>query len=107
MSGRHYGPLTVGQMLAGSAVAAPLPAVPDAELVRCLTDAGQPVHAAREVYTNPGLRFAALRFWADVQDADKGDSAAKQRVDYCRSEWAQMRRDGTITDHQPRRTILP
>jgi len=81
----------------------PVASVPDAELIACLVAHGQPRWAAREAAANPQARLAALRFWADVQDAGAGDRAARQRVDYLRASWAAMRREELIAD-DPRRT---
>jgi hypothetical protein len=87
---------------AGAGIATPVAAVPDAELVACLVEHGQPRHAALELTTNPQLRLAALRFWVDVGDARAGDKAARERVDYCRECWARQRADELIAD-DPRR----
>lgn len=83
---------------AGAGIAAPLAAVPDAELVACLVEHGQPRHAALELTRNPSLRLAALRFWVDVGDAQKGDRAARERVDFCRASWQRMRAEGLLHD---------
>lgn len=81
----------------------PVAAVPDREIVATLVAHGQPRWAALEAVRNPQARLAALRFWADVQDAGAGDRAARQRVDYLRASWAVMRREELIAD-DPRRT---
>jgi hypothetical protein len=87
---------------AGAGIPAPIAAVPDAELIACLIEHGQPAHAARQLQSNPQLRLAALRFWVDVGDARRGDPAAKERVDYCRESWTRMRSEEIIAD-DPRR----
>jgi hypothetical protein len=82
----------------GQGITTPLTAVPDAELIACLVEHGQPRHAAQELARNPQLRLAALRFWVDVGDARKGDSEAKERVDYMRECWTRMRAEELISD---------
>lgn len=86
------------QRQAGAGVATPIAAVPDDELIACLVEHGQPRHAAQELRRNPQLRLAALRFWVDVGDAQRGDRTARERVDYCRDCWQQMRAQELITD---------
>lgn len=81
----------------------PIASVPDAELIACLVEHGQPRWSAEELKRNPQLRLAALRFWVDVGDAQKGDPAARERVDYMRACWARMRAEELISD-DPRRS---
>jgi hypothetical protein len=83
---------------AGAGIPTPIAAVPDAELVACLVEHGQPRHAAQELTRNPQMRLAALRFWVDVGDARHGDTAAKERVDYMRECWTRMRAEELIAD---------
>lgn len=80
----------------------PVRSIPDRELVATLVAYGQPKHAAMEAIGNPQLRLAALRFWADVQDAGAGDQAARNRVDALRYQWSRMRQEEWISD-DPRR----
>lgn len=89
---------------AGAGIPRPIASIPDAELIACLVEHGQPRHAALELRRNPMLREAALRFWVDVGDANRGDKAAKERVDYCRDCWSQMRAAELISD-DPRRGV--
>ena len=86
------------QRQAGAGIPAPIAAIPDAELIATLVEHGQPRHAAAELTRNPQLRLAALRFWVDVGDARKGDTAARERVDYMRECWTRMRAEELITD---------
>jgi hypothetical protein len=87
---------------AGAGIRTPIAAVPDEELIACLVEHGQPRHAAIELKRKPQLRLAALRFWVDVGDAQKGDPAARERVDYMRECWTRMRAEELISD-DPRR----
>lgn len=82
----------------GEGIKTPLAAVPDAELIANLVAHGQPRWSAELVRKDPMLRLAALRFWVDVGDAGKGDSAAKERVDYVRACWSRMRAEELISD---------
>ena len=75
-----------------------LPAVPDSLLIATLVAHGQPRWAAEEVRRHPGVRFTAVKFWCDVQDAAEGDKAAQERVDYCREAWEKLRRESLISD---------
>jgi hypothetical protein len=86
------------QRQAGAGIPAPLAAVPDAELIANLVEHGQPRWSAQALTNDPQLRLAALRFWVDVGDARKGDTAAKERVDYVRECWQQMRAQELISD---------
>lgn len=76
----------------------PLTFLPDDLLVATLAAHGQPLWSADQLRTHPGLRFAALRFWCDVQDAAEGDCEAQERVDRCREAWQIMRREELISD---------
>jgi hypothetical protein len=79
-------------------------AVPDALLISTLVAHGQPLFAAQEATRHPTARFHAFRFWCDVQDAAEGDKAAKERVDYCRGQWEEMRKVELIAE-RPSHTI--
>lgn len=87
---------------AGSGIPIPMPALPDSELIATLVGLGQPRWAAEEIRRNPQLRLAAARLWVDVGDAAKGDPRARERVDYCRKAWSEMRRQEILSD-DPRR----
>lgn len=87
---------------AGAGIATPIASVPDAELINELVAHGQPRWAAEELRHNPQLRLAALRFWVDVGDAQRGDKAARERVEYMRECWHAMRAEELISD-DPRR----
>lgn len=82
----------------GAGIPTPITAVPDEELINTLVAHGQPRHHAQEIKTNPQLRLAALRFWVDVGDAQHGDPAAKERVEYIRDCWERMRAEELISD---------
>lgn len=72
--------------------------IPDDELIETLVAHGQPRHSAEALRTNGQLRLYALMFWTDVGDAGRGDTAAKERVDYCRESWSVMRAQELISD---------
>lgn len=76
--------------------------VTDDLLIATLVAHGQPKHSAVELRRNPPLRLAAMRFWADVQASGKGDMAARERVDYCRQAWDNMRKADLIADNPGR-----
>lgn len=82
----------------------PLKGAPDELLIATLVAHGQPRWAAEEVRRHPGARFAALKFWCDVQDAAEGHKEAQERVDYCREVWSSMRKIELISD-TPNHTI--
>lgn len=66
--------------------------LPDDTLIATLVSYGQPRVAAEQVRTHPPARFLAARFWCDVQDAAEGDAQAKERLDYMRSSWEELRK---------------
>jgi hypothetical protein len=70
----------------------------DRLLIATLVAHGQPQWSAEQVRYHPPARFAALKFWLDVQDAAEGDREAKERVDYCRWAWQEMRKQELIAD---------
>ena len=76
----------------------PLAAVTDDELIETMVAHGQPRWSAQEIRHNPQLRLAALRFWADVQDAAEGDGEAQLRVDYLRETWVRFRAADVVAD---------
>ena len=88
----------------GNGIKTPLAAVPDSELISCLVSLGQPLWSAVELRKNPQLRLAALRLWVDVGDAGKGDPAARERVDYIRQCFSQMRKEEILADDPARVT---
>lgn len=73
----------------------------DRLLVATLVAHGQPQWSAEQVRYHPPARFAAVKFYLDVLDAAEGDGEAKERVDYCRWAWQEMRKQQVISD-QPR-----
>ena len=76
----------------------------DRLLIATLVAHGQPQWSAEQLRFHPPARFWALKFWLDVQDAAEGDGQAKERVDYCRSCWQEMRKIELISD-RPEHTI--
>jgi hypothetical protein len=86
----------------GAGIAAPIAEIPDGELINTLVALGQPRWSARELMHNPQLRLAALRLWADVGAAGRGDPNAKERVDYVRAAYDKMRREELISDDPAR-----
>lgn len=76
----------------------------DRLLISTLVAGGQPQWSAEQIRYHPPARWAALKFWLDVQDAAEGDAEAKARVDYCREMWQEMRRAEVISD-VPNRTV--
>ena len=77
---------------------------PDRLLIAVLVQNGMPQWAAEQIRHHPPARFNAAAFYADVLDAAEGDTEAKQRVDYCRWAWQDMRRQELISD-TPNRTV--
>lgn len=75
----------------------------DRLLISTLVAHGQPQWSAEQIRFHPPARFAALKFWLDVQDSAEGDAEAKARVDYCREMWQVMRKEEVISD-VPNRT---
>lgn len=80
-----------------------LKAVPDNLLIATQIALGMPRHAAEQLRTHGGARFLALKLWCDVQDAAEGHKEAKQRIDYYRQMFIELRRAELIAD-DPRRT---
>lgn len=80
--------------------------VPDQLLIATQVAIGMPRQAAEQVRYHGGARGLALKLWCDVQDAAAGDTAAKQRVDYYRESFTQLRRQEAIAD-DPRRIGNP
>lgn len=85
-------------------IARELKGVPDNLLIATQVALGMPRIAAEQVRVHGGARFLALRLWCDVQDAADGDTAAKERIDYHRQSFADMRRAELIAD-DPKRTV--
>lgn len=77
--------------------------VPDDLLIATQVSLGMPRIAAEQVRVHGGARFLALRLWCDVQDAAEGDRAARERLDYHRQMFADLRRAELIAE-DPRRT---
>src|SRR4029077_19499716 len=90
------------RFMEGAEIMAPIADIPDGELIRTLVSLGQPEWSARQLMGNPQLRLAALRLWADVGAAGRGDGAAKERVDYVRAAYARMRKEELISDDPSR-----
>ena len=86
------------RFMEGADIALPIADIPDGELIRTLVGLGQPEWSARQLLHNPQLRLAALRLWADVGAAGRGDPKAKERVDYVRAAYSAMRREELISD---------
>lgn len=82
----------------GVGIPLPIADIPDGELIATLVSLGQPRWSARQLTRNPQLRLAALRLWADVGAAGRGDPKAKERVDYVRAAFSAMRREELISD---------
>jgi hypothetical protein len=59
---------------------------------------GQPHWSAEQIRYHPPARYAALRFYLDVLDAAEGDGQARERLDYCRWAWQEMRKNEMISD---------
>lgn len=78
--------------------------VPDDLLIATAVALGMPRFAAEQCRVQPTLRWSLAVVWADVQDADEGDRLAKEKVDYYRAMWAEMRRMELIAD-KPDHTI--
>lgn len=70
----------------------------DRLLVATLVAHGQPQRSAEQIRHHPPARFAALKFWLDVQDAAEGDKEAKEKVEYCVWAWREMRKQEWISD---------
>lgn len=90
------------RFMEGTGIPTPIADIPDGELIRTLVSLGQPEWSARQLMRNPQLRLAALRLWADVGAAGRGDVRAKERVDYVRASYAAMRREELISDDPAR-----
>lgn len=73
----------------------------DDELIATLVAHGQPHHSAVALRTNPQLRLCAARFWADVQNAPH-DPQSRERVEYCREAWNEMRKADIISNNPDR-----
>ena len=84
-------------------IGAELKALPDNLLIATQVALGMPRQAAEQVRFHGGARFLAVRLWCDVQDAAEGDRAARERLDYYRQMFLDMRRAELIAD-DPRRT---
>jgi hypothetical protein len=70
----------------------------DRLLISVLVAYGQPQWSAEQLRFHPPARFFAVKFLLDVMDAAEGDGAAKERVDYCRWSWQEMRKQEMISD---------
>ena len=75
-----------------------LEAVPDELLIATLCDLGQPRWAAEEIRRHGGARWNALRVWCDVQDAAEGNAEARERVEYVRHMFNELRKQELIAD---------
>lgn len=90
------------RFMEGAGIPVPIADIPDGELIRTLVSLGQPEWSARQLMRNPQLRLAAVRLWADVGAAGRGDVRAKERVDYVRAAYSAMRREELISDDPAR-----
>jgi hypothetical protein len=79
-------------------IAHELPHPNDRLLIATLVAHGQPQWSAEQVRHHPPARYNAAMFWLAVQDAAAGDPAAKEKVDYCRWAWQELRRQEFIAD---------
>jgi hypothetical protein len=61
------------------------------EVRQTMVDHGCPPHAATMQVEHKAFRVYAAKFALDVQDAERGDRAAKERVEYVTQRWAEMR----------------
>lgn len=73
-------------------------------LIATLVQHGQPQWSAEQIRFHPPARFHALRFFLDVLDAAEGDKQARERIDYCRWSWQEMRKQEVISD-RPNHTV--
>lgn len=85
-------------------IARELPWPNDNLLIATLVQHGQPQWSAEQIRSHPPARWAAVKFFLDVLDAREGDKQAKERVDYCRWAWQEMRKQQVISD-VPNRTV--
>ena len=81
----------------------------DRLLIATLVAHGQPQWSAEQIRFHPPARFAAVKFWLDVQDAAEGDKEAQERVDYCVWSWQEMRKAQLISDlpRAPGNLLMP
>jgi hypothetical protein len=70
----------------------------DQLLVSVMVAYGQPHWSAEQIRYHPPARYAALQFYLDVLDAAEGDGQARERLDYCRWAWQEMRKNEMISD---------
>jgi hypothetical protein len=70
----------------------------DQLLVSVMVAYGQPHWSAEQIRYHPPARYAAIRFFLDVLDSAEGDKQARERVDYCRWAWQEMRKNEMISD---------
>lgn len=85
-------------------IARELPYPNDRLLVATLVALGQPQWSAEQIRYHPPARYNAVCAWMLVQDAAEGDPEAKEKVDYIRWSFAEMRRQEIISDI-PNRTV--
>ena len=70
----------------------------DEKLIATVVAHGMPRWAAEQMRPNPMLRLQFVMFWADVQQAAKGNPEAKERVDACMAAWQEMRKIELVSD---------
>lgn len=78
-----------------------LPNLPDSVLINRLVEMGQPRPHATTSMDSPQLRTAAILFYFDVEDARRGDKAAKERVEYVREQWLRLTRAAKAIGEDP------
>lgn len=71
---------------------------PDDLLIANMVEHGCPRWAAEQIRFHPPARFAAATFYLAVLEAREGDKLAKEKVDYMRWAWQEMRKQEVIAD---------
>jgi len=85
-------------------IARELPYPSDRLLVATLVALGQPQWSAEQLRHHPPARYTAVCAWLLVQDAAEGDKLAKEKLDYIRWSYEEMRKQELISDI-PGRTV--
>lgn len=67
-------------------------------LVSTLVALGQPQWSAEQIRHHPPARYAAVCTWLTVQEAAEGDRLAKEKLDYIRWSFAEMRKLELVSD---------
>lgn len=81
-----------------------LTAVPDDLLIATALQLGMPRWSAEQCRYHPFARFNLLRTYMDVLDAREGDGQAKERIDYIRHCFVEMRKIELVSE-RPSHTI--